>query len=161
MTIRPTRPGELEEVCRLYAQARQFMRENGNPAQWAEGYPSRALVEQDIAQGHSHVCEVGGQPACTFFFAQQEDPAYARIYHGAWLDDRPYGVAHRVASARNVRGAASFCLDWCLEQCGNLRIDTHENNLPMRRLLEKKGFVRCGVILLADGSERLAFQKRA
>lgn len=29
----------------------------------------------------------------------------------------------------------------------------------MRRLIEKAGFSYCGVIVLADGSERLAYQK--
>lgn len=42
---------------------------------------------------------------------------------------------------------------------GNVRIDTHRDNQPMQALLKKCGFAYCGRIFLADGSERIAFQK--
>ena len=51
-----------------------------------------------------------------------------------------------------------FCLQWSIEQSEEIRVDTHEANLPMQRLLEKNGFVKCGKIQVADGTERIAFQ---
>ena len=101
----------------------------------------------------------GGQIAATFYFAVEEDPTYRRIEQGAWLCGGPYGVVHRITARQGVRGAASFCLAWCYEQCGNIRIDTHRDNRPLRRCLERNGFIYCGVIHIADGSERIAFQK--
>ena len=59
-----------------------------------------------------------------------------------------------------VRGAASFCLNWALEQCRNLRIDTHRDNVVMQHMLDKNGFQYCGIIYLEDGSERMGYQKR-
>ena len=50
-------------------------------------------------------------------------------------------------------------MDWAWEQCRNLRIDTHRDNYVMQRLLEKNGFVRCGLIDLREGGERIAYQK--
>ena len=41
----------------------------------------------------------------------------------------------------------------------NLKIDTHRDNYPMQKSLKKNGFEYCGIIYLADGNERLAFQK--
>ena len=41
----------------------------------------------------------------------------------------------------------------------SIRIDTHEDNKPMRRFLEKCGFKFCGIIYLEDGSKRLAYEK--
>ena len=77
------------------------------------------------------------------------------------MDDAPYGVVHRIAAAKGTHGAASFCMNWCMEQCGNIRIDTHANNKPMQGLLNKLGYTYCGVIELENGrGERLAFQKR-
>ena len=35
MEIRKSTPGDLEQMMELYAKARVFMRENGNPNQWA------------------------------------------------------------------------------------------------------------------------------
>ena len=43
--------------------------------------------------------------------------------------------------------------------CGNLRIDTHEKNIPMQGCLAKNGFARCGIIYLEDGDPRIAYQK--
>lgn len=83
------------------------------------------------------------------------------IREGAWLDAAPYGVVHRIAAAEQGHGAAAYCLDWCLAQCGNIRIDTHRGNKPMQRLLARLGYAYCGLIDLEEGrGERLAFQKR-
>lgn len=159
MRIRPSTCADLPAMEKIYADARSFMAENGNPDQWSGGYPQRDLLEYDISLERSYVCEDGGEILAAFVFALGEDPTYVKIYDGAWKNDVPYGVVHRIAAARRSRGVAGFCLDWCYERCGNIRIDTHRANLPMQRALKKYGFEYCGVIYLADGSERIAFQK--
>lgn len=159
MVIRKSERRDLEQIMALYEEARAFMRENGNPSQWGNSHPPREMIEADIVAGKSYVCMEGGQIAATFYFAVEEDPTYRRIEQGAWLCGGPYGVVHRITARQGVRGAASFCLAWCYEQCGNIRIDTHRDNQPMRRCLERNGFIYCGVIHIADGSERIAFQK--
>ena len=47
---------------------------------------------------------------------------------------------------------------WCKGRAENIRIDTHRDNAIMQSLIEKNGFVRCGIIRVADGSERIAYQ---
>lgn len=159
-TIRRSTPADLEGMLELYAQARRFMAENGNPDQWGDGYPPREMLEEDIRRGHSYVCcGEDGQLLATFYFAQEEEPTYQTIVDGSWLDDAPYGVVHRITARQGTKGVASYCLSWCVAQCGNLRIDTHRKNLPMQRALERNGFAYCGVIYVRDGSERIAFQK--
>ncbi len=159
MEIRKSTPGDLEQIMALYVAARKFMRENGNPNQWGDSHPAREMIEADIAAGKSYVCMEGGEIAATFYFAVEDDPTYRVIEQGAWLCGGPYGVIHRITARQGVRGAASFCIAWCYEKCGNLRIDTHQDNLPMRRCLERNGFSYCGIIHIADGSQRIAFQK--
>ena len=159
MVIRKSERRDLEQIMALYEEARAFMRENGTPSQWGNSHPPREMIEADIAAGKSYVCMEGGQIAATFYFAVEEDPTYRQIEQGAWLCGGPYGVVHRITARQGVRGAASFCLAWCYEQCGNIRIDTHRDNQPMRRCLERNGFIYCGAIHIADGSERIAFQK--
>ena len=73
----------------------------------------------------------------------------------------PYGTIHRLASAGDRRGVASEVIAWCLEHCESLRADTHADNKIMQHLLEKNGFVRCGIIHVADGTPRIAYQKLA
>lgn len=160
MEIRKTKMEDLETVLALYAKARQFMKENGNPTQWGDSYPAREMVAGDIEMGKGYVCEENGEILGVFYYAEEEDPTYGRIDDGAWLNDRPYGVMHRVASPSGRRGVATYCLNWCYEKSGqNLRIDTHRDNIPMQRMLAKNGFSRCGIVYMEDGSERIAYQK--
>ena len=94
-----------------------------------------------------------------FDFIIGDDPTYKMIENGTWLNDEKYGVIHRIASNGKARGVAQFCFQWCFSQFPNIRIDTHESNIPMQTLLEKVGDQECGIIYIADGTARWAFQK--
>ena len=164
MEIRHTEQKDLDTVMEIYAHARSFMAAHGNPNQWGPTqWPPRALIEQDIREGHSYVC-VGddGRVAGTFYFIQGMDvePTYRNITDGAWLDDSPYGVVHRIATDGSARGVGAFCLNWAFDQCGHMRIDTHGDNAVMQRLLGKLGFIHCGTIHVEeDAFPRLAYEK--
>ena len=159
MEIRKAEMGDLPIILEIYADARRYMRENGNLHQWGNGYPSEDLVRADMEQGICHVCMDGGEVVGVFVFFEGEDPTYQKIYDGAWKNDRPYGVIHRIAVAKHCKGVASFCFDYAFSKCGNVKIDTHRDNIPMQRSLLKNGFDRCGIIYLANGDERIAYQK--
>lgn len=102
----------------------------------------------------------GGEILGTFCFIQGEDPTYRTIYEGAWLDDEPYGVIHRMATGGKQKGVSAACLDWCSQRCDNIRVDTHNDNKIMQRILTKHGFQRCGIIYVQNGTERIAYQRR-
>ncbi len=159
MQIDLAEKARLEEILEVYESARAYMRENGNLHQWAGGYPSRALLEEDIDRGQLYLCTENGEIYGVFCYFEGEDPTYREIYEGAWLNDRPYGVIHRIAVARHCRGVASFCFSHCLARCQNLKIDTHADNLPMQNALAKNGFSRCGIIYLENGDPRIAYQR--
>ena len=137
------------------------MRKNGNTKQWTGGYPTEEIIKKDIEYGNSYVCLDEEQKIVgTFAFIQGDDPTYAHIYDGAWIDDKqPYGVIHRLASTEDSKGVASACLQWCYRQIPNLRADTHRDNHILQYILKKYGFQYCGIIYLLNGDERLAFQK--
>ena len=159
MYVRRSNMEDIPAMMELYAQARVFMRENGNPNQWDENYPSRELLEKDIAFGNSYIVEDDEKNlAATFAFIKGEDPTSYGIENGAWLNHEPYGTIHRLAGNTSYHGIASGCISWCKSQIGNLRADTHEDNKIMQHLLEKNGFVRCGIIHLANGAPRIAYQ---
>ena len=166
MRIRRSAPGDVARMMEIYAHARAFMAAHGNPNQWGPTrWPPEALIRADIEGGHSCVCtDEAGRIVGTFFFNCGPDiePTYRKITDGAWLDDSPYGVVHRIAADGSRRGVGAFCLNWAFEQCGHLRIDTHGDNVVMQRLLNKLGFVHCGTIYVEeDDYPRLAFEKVA
>lgn len=160
MEIRRSQQSDIAVILKIYEHAREFMIANGNPNQWINNYPDITLIEQDIASNRSYVCMNNDQIIGTFMYVEGADPTYAKIDEGEWINHEPYGVVHRIASAKGKRGVASFCLNWCFEKSKNIRIDTHKDNFPMQNLLKKIGYRQCGIIYLDNGDERIAFQKQ-
>ncbi|MDR0961224.1 MAG: GNAT family N-acetyltransferase [Mediterranea sp.] len=160
ITIRKTTLADLPAVMEAYDYGRALMRAQGNTTQWVNGYPTETFIRSEIADGHSFVCtDAQGTLLGTFCFIVGEDPTYLRIDDGAWLNDGSYGVVHRLATNGRQRGIGEACLEWCSTRCDNLRIDTHHSNAAMQHLLLKCGFTRCGIIYVADGTPRVAYQK--
>lgn len=162
MKIRRGQTGDLDRIMEIYAHARVFMAEHGNPRQWgATNWPPKALIEKDIEQGTSYVCEEGDRIVAVFYYnkGQAVEPCYGSI-EGAWTGSEEYGVVHRIASDGSVKGSGSFCICWAYEQCGNLRMDTHGDNKVMQSLLKKLGFQYAGIIHVEEDTDpRLAYEK--
>ena len=166
MRIRHSTEQDLPRMAEIYRHARQFMADHGNPSQWGPtNWPPEDLLRSDIRDGHSYVCENdAGRVIGTFFFVSGRDiePTYRQITDGAWLDDSPYGVVHRIASDGSEKGVGAFCIGWAFRQCGHLRIDTHGDNTVMQNLVRKLGFSHRGTIYVEeDDFPRLAFEKTA
>jgi hypothetical protein len=157
--IRKTTIDDLDKVMEIYDDARNHMRENGNPNQWINGYPNIELIKKDIIDEKSYVCVDSNQIEAVFYFTKGPDPTYLTIYEGKWINNDPYGVVHRIASGNRKKGVASYCLNWCYNKWPNIRIDTHKDNVIMQNFLIRNGFSRCGLIYLEDGAERIAYQK--
>ena len=56
-TIRHAVDSDKERIYDIYAFARKFMAENGNPNQWKNNNPSREIIDNDIAAGNLYVIE--------------------------------------------------------------------------------------------------------
>lgn len=158
MLIRPTTLSDIPRLREVFAAARSFMAATGNPHQWAASYPSDAQLQSDIESGDSYVVIHEDVIVATFVLRGGDDPTYATIYEGAWPNDRPYATIHRIASAGVVGGIFDAVLRFALSRYSTLRIDTHRDNQVMRRLVERAGFVYCGIIHCWNGDERLAYQ---
>ena len=161
MKIRNASSSDISVIMQIYSSARSFMRQTGNPSQWAGVYPAEEDIKLDIELSRLYVCTENEEILGVFCYFEGTDPTYIKIYQGNWLNDDPYGVIHRIAVAENAhgKGVAAFCFDYCHKKCGNVKIDTHRDNIPMQKALAKNGFKECGIIYLANGDERIAFQK--
>ena len=190
MEIRKSTLEDLPRIMEIYAYAREFMARTGNPNQWGpRKWPPESLIREDIAAGKSYVLECEADSAnseevaferekssecspvianhtgskriaAVFFYNVGDDPTYDVIEDGEWVGRSPYGVVHRIATDGSVRGAGKYCINWCFEQCGHLRIDTHADNKVMQKTLRTLGFTYCGIIhVYEDNDPRLAFEK--
>lgn len=150
---------DVPVIMRLIDAARGIMRSCGNMNQWIDGYPSEETIVNDINNGHCYLCvEQNGEVAASFAFIPGPEPTYKEIFEGAWLDDAPYYVVHRLASTAASHGIFNDVMDYCMGVAGNLRIDTHRDNVIMRHVIDSYGFTYCGIIYLLNGDERLAYQ---
>ncbi len=169
MIVREAKIEDLEKAMQILDAGRCYMRGEGNAAQWVNGYPSPELIRRDIEQGQFFVWldeaeeQTDRQEAIhgVFSFIIGEDPTYGYIENGSWPNEEPYGTIHRMASDGTRRGMLRECLQYCLTQSPEIRMDTHEQNTTMRRACERLGFRECGIIFQADGTPRIAYQLTA
>ena len=166
MKITRANVSDLSDILSIYAQAREYMKEQNNPEQWKDNYPSEELVRTDIEEEKCYIAAENDEICGVFYFAVERDKAYDIIENGSWRNDRPYAVVHRIAVGKQAhnKGVAGKCIAFAVNQCKrqniyDLRMDTHKDNVPMQRFLEKQDFVKCGTVLMDDGSERIAYHK--
>ena len=158
--IRSVEAADTGAVLTVMQAARGIMRSSGNLHQWSDDYPSAAVIDSDRERGGGFVIEDDGRITGYFAFLPSPEPTYSYIEGGEWLDDSlPYHVIHRIASVPEAHGIFRDMLAWCTEREPNIRIDTHRDNRIMQHLLDYHGFTYCGVIYLASGDERLAYQR--
>ena len=159
-TIRLSTPQDIDSIMETYESAKYYMRTCGNFNQWIGGYPDRDTILTDIHRRCHYLAEdEEGTILMVFSFIIGVDPTYKVIENGAWLNDRPYGTIHRIASSGQQGGMLKACVRYCSVMIDNIRIDTHSDNGPMQKALHKLNFTFCGIIYVADGSPRLAFHK--
>lgn len=95
MNIRKAVKEDLNRVMEIYAYARKFMSEHGNPNQWGPtNWPPEKLIKKDI------------------------EPNYIDIEDGEWIGDNNYGVVHRIATDGSEKGVGAFCINWAFDKCG-------------------------------------------
>lgn len=157
--IRLARMEEMPRLLEIYAAARAFMRQNGNAVQWAGGYPGEEVLREDISLGRLYAIEENGRVGGVFMLSAGPDDTYYTIYDGAWGYDVPYGVIHRIAGDGSIKGVLALAVAFAETRFDHLRIDTHEQNIPMQNALKKRNFTRRGVIYIHDGTPRLAYDR--
>ena len=172
MNIRKTTPTDIDAVMSIIEEARGTIAALGID-QWQNGSPNRAMIEEDISLGQGRTVSLNGEIVGTFALILDGEPTYDIVEEGAWsLPDRAetgewsYLAIHRVAISVASRGTGvSTAIIRYAEDTAraygraSLRIDTHEGNVVMRRMLEKHGFTHRGRIHLQNGDPRVAYEK--
>ena len=154
MNIRKAVVSDFNRIMEIYAIARKYMKNSGNPNQWKDHYPEKNIVNKDIEDKISHVLEDNGHIFACFVFTK----GYEKSYELNFPSDKEYGIIHRVASDGSERKIVSRIINFVKKEISLLRIDTHEDNKTMQKAVEKLGFKRLGIIQLDDRSFRILYE---
>jgi len=168
MEIRKSATCDICYLMKIFDEARGTIATLGID-QWQDGYPSHKIVLTDIELSRSYSAVIDGEICGTFVLVDDGEVTYDKIYDGHWItgdDSQSYVAIHRVAiSVKNRgQGVSTSIINYAADHAkalsrSSLRIDTHEGNKVMRRMLEKHGFTYCGIIYLENGHSRVAYEK--
>ena len=163
--LRRSEKKDIDRIMEIIDGAKSYLKEN-MVDQWQNGYPNHEAIESDIEKNWSYVYEEDDLVLGTTALSFDGEETYEKIYEGAWISDIDYGVIHRVGVDNSMMGKSigSKILEEvdriCIQKgIYSIKVDTHEDNMAMQRLLDKNGYKYCGVIYLKDGNKRLAFEK--
>lgn len=167
MKLQKSNSADIPAIMKIIADAQRYLA-SLNIDQWQDGYPDATQIKLDIKNDDSFiVLDETNKIIGTTVFTTKTEHTYNQI-EGEWLTekDAEYGVIHRLAVDNDYRkvGLAKFVFEQCetsLKQQGikSMRIDTHRDNKGMQGLITKLGYQYCGVIILENGAERLAYEK--
>lgn len=162
MNLRKATYEDIEDVMRIFAQARQAQRAAGF-RQWEDSYPSVDILTADIGNSRGYVLDDDGQ-AAGYVAIATSDEEYDR-HPELWDVARKYAVFHRIALSDDYRGrgvsgelfdlAESYAMRIGAD-C--IRIDTGLENKPMQHILAKRGYTALGRCDFVWGP-RLAYEK--
>ena len=156
---------DISGIINIIKQAQAYFNKQ-RIDQWQDNYPNVETVKSDISNENGYVLlkdiTVVGTVVVTF----DGENNYKSIYNGEWISNEKYAVIHRIAIDSNFKGLglSSVIINYIEEMClkkriSSIRIDTHEENISMIKLLGKNGFKYCGIIYLENKSKRIAFEK--
>ena len=163
--IRLANLNDLVEIERLLIETRGYFKKAKIP-QWQGIYPAVEDFVTDIQREECYLALINQKVVGMIVISSQEELNYQAMVSGHWQSQGPYTVIHRLAVSQSARGAGigrqlmNFAETITLaRQRQIIRVDTHELNRGMLALLEASRYQTAGVIKVADGSLRLAFEK--
>lgn len=158
---------DLPEILEIISHAKSVLAEKKIP-QWQNGYgPSKQQLIQDITKEQCYVLLNDYHIIGLGVVSTTKEQAYEQLTSGNWQQTRgAYNVIHRVALAPEFQGKGFAALLMTtlitaarLNNCLDIRIDTHPKNTAMQHLIKKIGFIYRGELLLAiPNGERFAYQ---
>ncbi|NRD80062.1 GNAT family N-acetyltransferase [Bacillus sp. BRMEA1] len=165
MEFRLALESDVASIMSIIKQAQSYFKEQ-RINQWQNGYPNPEVIMNDIRKKYSYVLVKEDKVVGTVAVSFDGEKTYDFIFNGDWLSHQAYAVIHRMAVDAQLKGLglSSIIMKKIEEMCLNkgvhsIKIDTHQENKSMQKLLQKNGFQYCGIIHLLDKSERLAFEK--
>jgi ribosomal protein S18 acetylase RimI-like enzyme len=165
MEFRKAIESDANSIMNIIKQAQASLKENGVD-QWQDNYPNLTTIMNDIKSQNGYVLLIDNKLVGTVAVSFDGETTYESIFEGEWISNDKYAVIHRIAvdvsykelgvATRIINNIQKLTIDKGIQ---SIKVDTHEDNLSMQKLLNKNKFKYCGIIYLEDKSKRLAFEK--
>ncbi|WP_026888946.1 GNAT family N-acetyltransferase [Clostridium beijerinckii] len=165
MKFRKAVERDINDIMRIIKQAQGYFKEQGIN-QWQNNYPNPETIRNDINNKHSYILSKDNNIVATAAVSFDGEKTYDSIYEGGWITNNQYAVIHRIAvdntykglglSSEIIKNVEELCLNRGIH---SIKVDTHEENISMQKLLKKNKFQYCGIIYLEDGNKRIAFER--
>ncbi|HHX79218.1 MAG TPA: GNAT family N-acetyltransferase [Acholeplasmataceae bacterium] len=159
---------DLDEIMAVIDDAKQLLKMSESD-QWqdTDGYPNKKTFNEDLELNHVYVLIEEDVIAGVIVLSFAHEDAYD-VIDGEWKY-KTYSVIHRLAVKNGYYGRkiGYRLIEHCVKETKkqkveSIRVDTHEKNKTMQILLEKTGFVNCGIIYLLRkdvlNNKRIAFE---
>jgi len=165
MEFRKSKETDINDIMNIIRQAQAYFKEHGID-QWQNNYPNTETISNDVHNNNSYVLLKDNKIVATVAVSFDGEKTYDSIYEGEWISNNEFAVIHRIAvdntckglglSSQIIKNVEKLCLN---KGVCSIKVDTHEENISMQKLLKKNKFQYCGIIYLEDGSKRIAFEK--
>ena len=168
--IRLAKKADLISIINIIEATRPLLIKQGSK-QWntSDNYPNLETFKRDIDNNILYVLEIDNKIVAVVAISDTIDNNYSNITNGKWLStSNKYISIQRLAvdphfysngyGLKLINFATNLAIQ---KQFNSLRVDTHEVNIPMKNLLLKAGFTRCGIIILERTKEdniRVAYE---
>jgi GNAT superfamily N-acetyltransferase len=155
MNVRPARPGEIEVVLDVLADASAWLRARGIE-QWPERFDA-SWVMPAIERGETWIGEVEGDVVGTLVVEWEDELFWAGYPADA-------GYLHRLAVSRRGTGLGAQLLRWAERLTAGagkpwLRLDCVAWNHPLRAYYERAGYEHVGDVTVGPYTQA-RYQKR-
>ena len=160
---------EIDATLSILEDAKAELKETS--FQWQNGYPNRASLSSDIENGILFGEYENGVLLAFFAMIEEPDEDYFYIEGEGWqipAEEKKSLIVHRVAVKKEQygKGLGKGIFDFAKEYAKKksllaIKIDTHEKNIRMKRLLEGQGFSHRGTIYIGrekTNKARLAYE---
>lgn len=157
--VRKISVAETYDAYNIIEDGRRSLQKEGC-SQWQDGNPNLSKIKQYISRGQLYgvfadgiLCFVGA------VICGEIESSYKHLYSGEWqIYTSEYITIHALAAKEGYTGMGlhNYFFDFVITEariCKNhtvksIRIDTHPANERMKHILEKIGFVYCGIVYL-------------
>ncbi|MGM9971524.1 MAG: GNAT family N-acetyltransferase [Anaeroplasmataceae bacterium] len=147
---------DLKEIMDIIKDAKELLKSSGS-TQWnlPDGYPDACIISSDINNHNLYKAMINNK-IVGIISILSKDSNYDTI-NGKWLSNHPYISLHRIAIKKEYyhMGIGNYLINYAIQYAKkrnikSIKVDTHSNNIIMKKLLIKNNFKYCGIITLLD-----------